>query len=337
MRSFLRYLLLFFIIVAVTWVRIPQAYDLEFPKNPGPAFDNQVRDLYINKLEREKPELVLLGDSTLMEGVDPGQLSRLTELKVSSFDDPGSASAYWYVVLKNNIAQSENKPKYLVILFRDSILTAPGYRVHGSYFIQLDEFARRREPILLERAYLNLMNPLEKAADSYFPLYGARVQIRQQIDTVIRYSIPRWLGCDVECTDASMYNVFEGSNLQPGQLQNAVASAERYLYTGHRLDFKRQINDSFLPEMIHLAKDNNIRLILVRLKSQTQGEYETPAVRRYISALSRYLSAEDVLFLDYGRDPRLIDEYYADTLHLSREGEAVFTEMLAERLNNALK
>jgi len=337
MRSFLRYLFFFFIILAVTWVRIPQAYNLEFPKSPGPAFDNQVRDLYINKLAEETPELVLLGDSTLMDGVNPEQLAELTGMKVSSFEIPGSASAFWYVVLKNNIAKSEYKPKYLVILFRDSILTAPGYRVHGSYFVQLDEFTRKREPILLERAYLNLMNPLAKAAEAYVPLYGARVQIRQEIDAMIRYSIPGWLGCDMQCTDDRMYNVFEGSNLQPGLLQNAVASAERYLYTGRQLDFKRQINASFLPEMIRLANENDIQLILVRLKSRTMGEYETPALRRYIADLSDYLNEQHILFLDFGRDPRLINEYYADTLHLSREGEAFFTEMLAEGLNDALK
>src|SRR3990172_9615862 len=105
MRSFLRYLLLFSVLIAATWVRISQSYDLAFPRAPGPAFDNQVRKLYINKLEADRPDMVMLGDSTLLDGVDPDRLSALTGIKVSSFDAPGSASAFCYLLFKNNIFQ----------------------------------------------------------------------------------------------------------------------------------------------------------------------------------------------------------------------------------------
>src|SRR5688572_23918165 len=250
MRSFVRYLLLFTVISSATWVKISQSYDLEFPRAPGPTFDNRVRKLYINKLENDKPDMVMLGDSTLLDGVDPDMLSELTGIKVSSFDAPGSASAFWYLVLKNNIVEAEHKPKVVLILFRDTILTAPGYRVHGSYFVQLDEFARRNEPILLERAYLNLMNPLEKFVEGTFPLYAARVPIRQDTDALIRYSLTSWLGCNKTCNDNSMTEVFTSANLEPGQLQNAVSAAEEYLYSDRQLDFEEQINRSFLPEMI---------------------------------------------------------------------------------------
>jgi hypothetical protein len=281
--------------------------------------------------------MVMLGDSTLLDGVDPHRLSELTGIKVSSFDAPGSASAFWYLVLKNNIVEAEHKPKYVLILFRDTILTAPGYRVHGSYFVQLDEFARRNEPILLERAYLNLMNPLEKFAEGYFPLYAARVQIRRETDAMIRYSLTSWLGCDRECNDNSMYEVFTSADLEPGQLQNAIAAAEGYLYADRQLDFERQIDHSFLPEMIRLTKENDIQLILVRLKTLITHEQDTRAIERYVGDLSRYLAGQDVVLLDFGGDPRLINEYYADALHLTRQGEALFTEMLAERLRVALK
>ncbi len=337
MHSFLRYLFFFFIIVAITWIRIPRAYGLEFPRTPGPTFNNQVRDVYINRLENEKPELLLLGDSTLADAIDPAQMSNLMGMNVSSFGVPGSASAFWYVVLKNNIVKSENKPKYLIIVFRDSILTAPGYRVQGSYFTQVDEFARRREPVLLERAFLNLMNPLEKAADAYFPLYSARVQIRQKIDALVRYSLPGWIGCDTKCNNDSMYAVFQGGDLQRGELQNAIASAEGYLYTRAQLNFGAQVDRSFLPDMIQLAKENHIQLILVRLKNWTLGERETVGVKRYTAALSAYLEGQDVLFLDFGTDPRLTKADYADSLHLNQEGKILFTEMLAEALKDTLK
>lgn len=336
MHSFLRYLLLFSIILATSWGKISQSYSLEFPRMPGPTFDNRVRKLYINRLNESKPDMVMLGDSTLLDGVDPDRLSELTGMKVSSFDVPGSASAFWYLVLKNNIVEAEYKPKYVLILCRDTILTAPGYRVHGSYFVQLDEFARRNEPVLLERAYLNLMNPLERFAEGSVPLYAARVEIRQGMDALIRYSLTSWLGCNQKCNDDSMAEVFTSANLEPGQLRNAVAAAEGYLYADGQLDFEGQIDRSFLPEMIRLTKENNIQLILVRLRTLITDEQDTQAVERYIGSLSEYLTARNVVFLDFGKDPRLTNTYYADSLHLTKEGEALFTQMLAERLNEGI-
>ena len=336
MRSFLRYLLLLFLMLVLSWGKISQSYGLEFPRKPGPTFDHRVRKFYISKLEEEKPDMVMLGDSTLLDGVDPERLSSLTGIKVSSFDVPGSASAFWYLVLKNNIVEAEYKPKAVLILFRDTILTAPGYRVHGSYFVQLDEYARRNEPILLERAYLNLMNPLERLAEGNMPLYAARVQIRQGMDALIRYSLTSGLGCTKKCNDDSMAEVFTSANLEPGQLRNAIAAAEGYLYADGQLDFERQVERSFLPEMIHLTQENNIQLILVRLKTLITDEQDTKAVERYMGDLSEYLAAHHVVLLDFGRDPRLTNTYYKDALHLTREGEARFTDMLAERLNERI-
>ncbi|HET9590956.1 MAG TPA: hypothetical protein VFO91_19360 [Anaerolineales bacterium] len=336
LRSFLRYLLLFSILLAATWQSIAREYQLEFPRAPGPRFDNRVRRLYINRLAEEQPEMVMLGDSTLLDGVDPEKLSALTGMEISSFDVPGSASAYWYLVLKNNIVESEHRPKYVMILFRDTILTAPGYRVHGSYFVQLDEFARRNEPVLLERAYMGLMNPLERFLERYLPLYAARVQIRRDADALIRYSLTAWLGCDRACNDKSMYEIFTSANLEPGQLQNAIAAAEGYLYTRRQLDFDRQIDRSFLPEMIRLAQENDTELVLVRLKTLITGEQDARAVERYIGDLSDYLAGENVQFLDFGQDPRLMASYYKDSLHLTQEGEARFTEILAEGLKDEI-
>jgi len=325
--------------ISVTWIKVPQRYQIKFPRNPGPEFDPQVRNFYRDRVDTDQPEIVLLGDSTLQKAVDPDLLSRLTGRRISKFDVPGSASAFWYLVIKNDIIHAKHPPGAVAIIFRDTILTAPGYRVHGRYFIQLDEFAAKQEPTLLDRSYLNLMNPLEKWLEQYFPLYGASGQIRQEIDGWIRYSLPRWLNCDRACTDYSIYQALTSGDLEPGQLQSAVAAAEQYLYTPSQLNFKRQLDRSYLPEIIRLTQEKRIQLILVRLKNETagRGNTETSAVRRYMDDLAAYLRAQDVPLLDYGTDLRLKSEFFRDTLHLNTEGENVFTQILAEGLNGVLK
>src|SRR5258706_15279471 len=117
MRPFFHYLILFFTLLAVSGLAIPRWFGIDFPRQPGPVFNDQIRKTYITRLDSERPEIVLLGDSTLKDGVDPDLLSSLLGRKVSRFDVPGSASAFWYLVLKNNIVVAKHPPKYVIIIF----------------------------------------------------------------------------------------------------------------------------------------------------------------------------------------------------------------------------
>jgi hypothetical protein len=339
MRSFLRYLSLLSIMITFTWVAVPRRFDIEFPRQPGPDFDRQMRKTYINILDENKTDIVLIGDSTLRLATDPGLLSELTEKSVENIDFPGSASAFWYLVIKNNLVVAEHRPEAVVIVFRDTMLTAPGYRVHGAYFAKLAEFAAPEEPVLLEKAYLNQMGIVAKWSEKYFPLYSAREDIQKEIDSQIRYTLPRWLNCDQFCTDQSMYAIFTASDLEPGQLRTAIATAEGYLYTPSQLNFERQVDKSFLPNMIRLTKERGIPLIAVRLKTQSigAGNLETSEIRQYIEELSDYLNEQGVIFLDYGHDSRLDSEHFTDSIHLNAKGEELFTQILAEDLNEILK
>ena len=326
--------------IVISWVAIPRLFNLAFPRQPGPKFDRQVRTSYIKVLEKDKPDIVIMGDSTMRYGVDPELLSELTDKKVTSIDVPGSASAFWYLVIKNNLVLAKHHPEAIIIVFRETMLTAPGYRVQGGYLVRMDEYAAQQEPVLLERAYLNQMGTVEKLAEQYFPLYSARSQIRKDIESQIRYTVPDWLfDCDQQCTEDNISSVFTTQNLEPGQLRDAVASAERYLYTSTQVDFEHQVNRSFLPEMIRLTKEQGIQLIVIRMKSETKGSgnSDPSGIRQYIADLAGYLDENDVVFLDYGRDPRFGGEYFKDAIHLTTQGEVLFTHAIAEGLNEVLK
>ncbi len=307
MRLFFRSAVLFAALFWFSWFYFPKWLGLQFPQQPGPHFDSQVRKNYLEAIDAARPDIVFLGDSTLGYGVDTDLLSRSLQKKIYKLRINGSASAMWYLVLKNNLAEAEFKPKYLIIIMRDTILTAPGYRVQGAYQVQLDEFASRHENLLTQRAYLDLMNPLEYELEKYVPLYGARVEIRRAVDGAIRYFLPALAGCDRNCTDTAMFETFGASDLEPGQLRNAVAVAENYLYTPDQLNFPAQMEKSFLPEIIRITQENHIRLIIVRLKTYSSGmtDIESLALKSYARDLGAYLAKNNVPFLDFGTDPRL--------------------------------
>lgn len=337
--SLSKFILLLSIIMVISSIILPRRYDMEFPREPGPALDAKVRRNYMDALIEQEPEIILMGDSTLVLGVDADLLAQQTDRSVYSIGIPGSASALWYLLLKNSIAESSYKPKYLLVVFRDTILTAPGYRVHGSYFDLVDEYARRNEPLLIQNSFVNLMNPLEIAAEKYFPLYVSRTNIRNNIDSQIRYFSPALFGCDGDCTDYAMGDVFSGADLEPKALVDAVAAAESYLYTSDQMDFSTQLNRSYLPEMIRIAKENNIQIVFVRIKVQTVGTQiaNSPAMFNYLASLTDYLANENIPLLDFGSDPRLTHNLFRDSIHLNEQGQIVFTKMIADELKEIFK
>lgn len=331
MRRFLKFSLLLTIIMIVTSVILPPTYGLTFPRHPGPTLDRQVRDNHLKHIEENQPQIVLLGDSTLVLGVDADALAEQTGKSVYSIGIPGSASALWYLLLKNNIAEASYKPEYVLVVFRDSILTAPGYRVQGSYFELLDEYARRNEPVLMEKSFVNLMNPLEIAAEKYFPLYVSRPDIRKGIDSKIRYFAPPLFGCDEYCTDYALGEIFAGADMEPGALVDAVGAAESLLYTPGQLNFESQVDRSLLPDMIEIANENDIKLVFVRIKVLS-GIDASPQLDKYLADLGNYLNEQNFPLLDFGDDRRFTPELFRDSIHLNENGRELFTQLVANEL-----
>ena len=335
MKAFLQYFLILLALAAVSWIVIPARYDISYPRDVKPQFDNYIRRKYVNAIDEQKPDIVLLGDSMLYRAVNATVLSQKLDKKIMSIGLFGSASTLWYLIVKNNILEAQSPPKYLAIFFRDSMMTVPGYRVTGRYFEQIDEFAGPKDGELIKRAYLNQMNPLEKLAEAWFPPYGSRWSVRQGIDSHIRYTLPGLqLGCEKPCMDNAMEVVFGDMNLDPNFLSDALAAADDYLYSKTALDFDQQVGESFLPELIQLTRAHGIQLILVRmriLRFAAPGS-EPPALDKYNQGLSAYLAANGVVYLDYSGEAGLGREQFADPLHINNAGQVIFTDLFAEDL-----
>ena len=334
MRLLLRYLFFLSIFLVITTVLIPQRYDVAYPQKNGPKFNNYIRMQYQETILKNNPDLVLAGDSVLVLGVDDRQLSDLIGKKSVALGIPGSASAVWYLLMKHIIITSPHKPSYVVIVFRDTILTVPDYRVNGKYFTQVDELANTDDTLVSQKAFIQQMSPLEKWADRYLPIYGSRLRLRETVDYYLRYTFTSLLGCDQKCNDDANYAVFLDLNLDANLLVGAIATAESYLYTPQQMDFASQLDKSFLPDIVKLAKENDIRIILVRTKhlDMPTEASESAALKGYIAALKAYASQNGLSFLDFSHDERLTSDLFTDTHHLSLVGREVFTKLLAEAL-----
>lgn len=339
MKAFRNYLVASILVVGFLFFYIPVRYHIPYPRSIGPEFDEHIRHTYIDALDEQQPEILLLGDSMLAPAVDETVVQEQLGKKTMMISLPGTASTIWYLMIKNNIVLAEHKPNYLVVFFRDSMMTVPGYRVSGRYFEQIDEFASPKDTLLIQRAYINQMTPLDKIMERYVPLYGSRWTIRRSIDYYIRHALGQTvLHCNPTCTDKAMEAVFSANNLDVTFLSDAIAASDEYIYADEALNFDQQVGKSFLPEFIRLCKENDIQLILVRmpiLRYEEPGT-EPKGLSTYIQGLAQYLKANNVPFFDFDQK-ELTGEYFTDELHLNKKGEGIFTRWLTKALETAVK
>ncbi len=339
MRTASQFIAIFLFITISSSLIIPRQFESKYPRSIRPEFDSQVRAIHQDEMNDLKPEIVLMGDSTLRESVDFELLSAQMGTQTYGIAIPGSSSALWYLILKNNVVHSMHKPPYLVIFFRDAVLTTPDFRVDGRYFIMVDEFAAPQEDLLVEYSYLRKMNWLERIAAAHLPLYGDRANLRERIDYRLNHFLPiRLMGCGEVCVDEAIVSVFE-SEVDLDVLEREIDMADSYLWENQNLIFDRQVEKSYLPEIIRMAKENGMQLVLMEVKTLPRPRSSTATLLRkaYFNSLRAYLEEQGVIFYSFADEPRLTKKYYFDAIHLNLEGKAYFTQILAETLQKIIE
>lgn len=332
---FSRFVLFLIVTLLLINIFIPLQYNFQYPAKLGPEFNVGVKNEHLEKINKIDPDLILIGDSTLEEGIDADLLSENLGIRTYKAAIPGSGTTSWYLFMKNIVFEAKRHPKYVAVLFRVTMLTVPQYRTTGKYFFLLDDYAQKNEPLVSELTFINQMSPFERLAQQYLPVYTARVDIREDLDNALRYRFPSMLaGCDRACTDNAVGSIF-GREVDPVALNLAQDDAAKTLYDPKEMNFNQQLSTSLLPYMIELMQKNNSTLILIRTKIYGP---ETQALEEYTKALDAYLVQQDnIILLDYSNDPRILKSYYADTLHMNPYGKYEFTNILAADIQNRIK
>jgi hypothetical protein len=337
MRLTLRTALILAAVLLLSSLTFPVYYNGPYPHPPGPTFDRGINRSYMHAIDDRRPDLILLGDSVLTKGVDEAALQELTGLPVYRLDVPGSSSALWYLILKHNLVPAQHQPRYLVVLFRDTILTAPTFRVNRPYFGLIDKFADSKDALLIERAYVSQLSPAQIALERYIPLYTYRAEVRESIDAGLYRILPGLIGCDAACVEDRTAEAL--GDVPAERMAAAILQAEQPLYLPRELDFAGRVERSFLPELIELTRQRGMRLILVRAPTRIfpGPEAEPEALKQYLRHLAAYLAAENVLLLDLAWMDEIQDSHFVDPHHMTVEGKALFTRLLAAALQAGIE
>ena len=286
-------------------------------------------------MEKAKPEIVLLGNSMLGESVDERLFMQQTGLHTLKLWKGGWASATWYLAIKNVIIPADPKPQAVVIFFRDHSLTDPGYRVRDRYKEDIDKLSGTDEPLLERLAYLNAMNPLTYWLNQNWSLIRKREDVKGGLES----NVKSWVGSvygheNGDSVNQSIEQIFGTENLLAGELGKAQLKSEA-VSNKDLYDFEKSLPVSFLPTMVQLARDNDVKLVFVRVKRRREAKgVSTPAgLDSYIRDMGEWLEQQQVPFIDFSGEARLKLEHYADGDHLNQDGGRVlFTQLLTERL-----
>ncbi len=332
MRSIIRYVVTTLLAFFVLGSFLPRWQSQSYPRTLGPQFSSHIRLGLQKPINTQQPQDILLGNSVIVNGLDPDLFQSITGRKTLHFSFNGAASAYYYLILKNIIATAQSSPKYVLLFFIDNWLTRPELMVSGGPFLQImDEVAGDDEEVLLRKAYLNQLDPYMAYLDSNIMFFGERQTLKGKIDARLKYPLSDWfLDCGKTCLDTALDTAFYYENMLP-----VPDPAERFRdeWSGREWDFHGRLADSFLPDILEVARQNDLRLVFVREKNSrfmTQEE-ETADMRRYFQDLAAYLHQQGIPLLDFAHDPALGVELFHDQMHFNPEARPVFTRLVAEK------
>ncbi|MDH5354951.1 MAG: hypothetical protein OEY09_10955 [Gammaproteobacteria bacterium] len=280
------------------------------------------------KLQATSPEVVVIGNSMTGYGFDEVLFSELSNTPTISIWRKGTASAWFYLALKN-LVLAESQPRNLVIIFRDNILTRPDLRVWGMFKKDIDALAQVDSRLLDELAYLN-----HKSAEYYFtnylPLYAERSLWSDKIKFVAEEFVSqRILNIEVSELMVSLNNLFTYNGIKYREMGN------QSYYQSTRLDpddlrFSENVKDSFLPHIVDLCKQHGINLVVVRFQRLVDLERlrDTELVEQYIADLADYAQKHNFVFIDSTDKNWLDRRHYSVNDHLVEAGKERFTREL---------
>lgn len=332
MKPFYRFFAITLILFLLfNWLS-PKWTKTSYPRLPVPNFSASIRGDYQGSIELNKPRVLLMGNSVLIDGMDDALFSKMTDMKSVTYLVEGGATAQYYLMIKNVVLKSAHRAEYLLLFFLDNILTLPGLWTTGTTFVnRIDEVAGENETTLLDKAYLRTQQPVDVFVNGNIPAFGERQTIKGKIDNHLKYTLPRLLnGCNPFCVDRGIESIFNFGNIN--RFPITPIALDLHQWTGREWDFNALVEDSLLPDMIEMTRQNGIHFILVREKNARVMTYEdeTDDMRLYFSQLADYLQKENVPYIDLAHAPELTREMFHDMMHVKPLAKPIYTRLAAE-------
>ncbi len=264
----------------------------------------------IAQLEERKPDILLIGNSYLAAAVNPEELSRLTGRKCMMMKHGGSATACWYLLVKNVLLPARHVPQVVLLYFRGYDLTMPAFHADGRFKrTLLEPLSTVHESLLEKLAYRENRGRVMTILERCWPMVAQHERIKINFEQGLQLMVlSLFQKADVRSVRQIFNRVFVDyrmNNVLLGQRQ----MAEEMDKVGSRSmrDFPEWEPRSFLPHIIRLVRDKGCRLILVRhrCRDDAMGISADGTMKKYMSYLRPYLAERGVVLLDFSQEKRI--------------------------------
>jgi hypothetical protein len=328
---------LLFLVLVNLWV-ISTFNISAYPLKHAETFDGAMRSDYRDTISKEKPEIIVLGDSSISHLSDE-KIADMTGKSTMVFAMPGTGSAYWYLFIRNQLFLADHRPDYFILFFRDSMLTVPEYRVKGEYFIRLEEIATVWDEDVYDLA-INYKKPATlKFLERYVPIISYRNEIYSQWIQWSRNFLPElMMGVNKAEVDSSFEKVFGRQQINAQLWEEYQLNIDSLLYAATALDFSDNLRESFLPAILRELNMMGIQPVFVRVKyrSHALGEKDDPTLLEYLADLEAYLQKTGARYVDLTAVAGLSADMYADNFHIQPQAEDQATAVIAAEILKVL-
>ena len=291
----------------------------------------------IDRLQESRPEVVVIGDSMVPCRIDPDQLGKLLGRRCRLLSFNGSASASWFLLLKNVVAKTEPPPPWVVVFFRDDHFHYPAYRTTGPRKALLDSLRVGNEPEL-ERVLTKERPGSSKILDEASVVLDKTFRV----DSYRDHSLDRLrnaamdvssLGNTKKFRAAALDYIFDIKHLR-GDLQTGEDTPGDAIPA-----WSDDPTASFLPLMAETAKKAGFRLCLYRVRTRdlAAGKAQKPEMTAYIDGLKAWAARNGVTYADETTDSELTLAMYADGDHTKESARSQWTTRAAEHLKPVLQ
>jgi hypothetical protein len=286
-----------------------------------------------NKIAHSAAEVIVVGNSMAGYGFDEILFSQVSGQSTTNVWRKGSASAWFYLAIKNLIL-TEHKPQKLVIIFRYNILTHPNLRTWGRFKHDIDALVDKDTSLLDELAYLNHKNT-QYYFTKYLPLYRDRSLWADRVKFSIEDFVSQHLlGIGVGQLISSLNQLFTLNRILYREAGNQSYYSSTRLHPDN-LRFKENLKSSFLPHIVALCKQHQVELTIIRIQRLVDLEKlrDTGLLETYIADLGDYAETEGVRFIDFTDRNWLQRSHYSSNDHLNSAGKQQFTREIYRQLN----
>lgn len=281
------------------------------------------------KLAKVKPDVVVVGPSIARTDVDEAQLGKALGMSVATLSSAGSPGALWYAILKYRVFEAGYRPKMvLVVGITDKMLQSVPDT--GSSFQSL----LAQSPVLDDEIRNRSFGGSGGAWERH---QASGRQMMASILAGYKYGLVGLAFGREEAkakADAAAGNVFEVGTTRNVLAQGLVPGDNTVVAADQGKAAELSAEKSYVGPIVKLGQSYGASVFFVAgpLSSSARNRYPTPPDE--MRSMLELLNSLGAGWIDL-RLPEFTDSLFADDVHLRRDGKKLFTQLLAEAIQNS--